>query len=56
MGNFRMVHMGRKNNSILFEKRIILRMTQREIAERAHITVAQYSKFESGERNIIIGL
>ena len=53
MGNFRIVHMSRKNDSILFEKRIILRMTQKEIADKAHITVAQYSKFESGERNIM---
>ena len=50
---YHIIHMGKKKNSILWEKRIHLRLTQREVAERANITLAQYSKFESGERNIM---
>ncbi len=39
--------------SILSEKRQILRMTQQEVADRAKITLRQYQRLESGERNIM---
>ena len=46
------VHLDKSNGSILKEKRKVLRMTQQEIANRANISLQQYQKFESGERNI----
>ena len=39
--------------SILSEKRQILRLTQQEVADRAKITLRQYQRLESGERNIL---
>ena len=39
--------------SILSEKRQILRLTQQEVADRAKITLRQYQRLESGERNIM---
>ena len=39
--------------SILSEKRQILKLTQQEVADRAKITLRQYQRLESGERNIM---
>lgn len=39
--------------AILSEKRQILRLTQQEVADRAKITLRQYQRLESGERNIM---
>lgn len=39
--------------NILREKRVTLRMTQQQVADKARIKVQQYQKFESGERNIM---
>ncbi len=39
--------------SILREKRLTLRMTQQEVADKAKIKLQQYQKFESGTRNIM---
>ena len=39
--------------AILREKRVTLRMTQKQVAEKAKIQLQQYQKFESGERNIM---
>lgn len=39
-------------SNILKERRIILRLTQQEVAEKAGILPQQYQKFESGERKI----
>ena len=50
---FHTLHIRKKKNSILWEKRINLRLTQKEVAERAGITLAQYSKFENGDRNVM---
>ena len=41
------------NKSILREKRVVLGMTQQQVADKAHIVLQQYQKFESGERNIM---
>ena len=50
---FQTVHLDKKNGSILHEKRVVLGLTQKQVAERAKITLRQYQKFESGERNIM---
>ena len=39
--------------SILSEKRQILRLTQQYVADRAKMTLRQYQRRESGERNIM---
>ena len=39
--------------AVLSEKRQMLRLTQQEIADRAKITLRQYQRLESGERNIL---
>ena len=38
--------------AVLSERRQMLRMTQ-EVADRANITLRQYQRLESGERNIL---
>ena len=40
-------------HSVLYEQRIVHRLTQKQVAERAKITLQQYQKFESGARNIM---
>ena len=52
LSGFQTVHLDKKNGSILREKRVVLGLTQKQVAERAMITLRQYQKFESGERNI----
>ena len=42
-----------KMNSILREKRLVLGLTQQQVAEKSKINYRQYQKFESGERNIM---
>lgn len=39
-------------HSVLQERRLILELTQKQIAERAKIPLSTYQKFETGERNI----
>ena len=39
--------------AVLSERRQMLRMTQQEAADRANITLRQYQRLESGERNIL---
>lgn len=41
-----------KEHSILFQRRKELKMTQQQVADRAHIQLRQYQRLESGERNI----
>ena len=36
----------------LKEKRLVLEMTQQQVAEKAKISLSSYQKFESGYRNI----
>ena len=52
LDGFQMTHLDNDMHSILKEKRQVLRMTQQDIADKAKITLQQYQKFESGERNI----
>jgi len=42
-----------KRNTILREKRLVLGLTQQQVADKAKINFKQYNKFESGERNIM---
>ena len=53
LSGFQTVHLDKNNGSILREKRVVLGLTQKQVAERAKITLRQYQKFESGERNIM---
>ena len=39
--------------AVLSVRRQMLRMTQQEVADRANITLRQYQRLESGERNIL---
>lgn len=39
-------------HSVLQERRLVLELTQKQIAERAKIPLSTYQKFETGERNI----
>ncbi len=54
LSGFQMCHVEDKNETknVLREKRLILRMTQKQVADEAKISLQQYQKFESGARNI----
>ena len=41
-----------KVNSILREKRLVLGLTQQQVADKAKINYRQYQKFESGEYKV----
>ncbi len=43
----------KETSDALFEHRIKLEMTQKQISERAGISISQYQKFEGGQRNIL---
>ena len=47
-----MVHISKKGEGILREKRVVQGLTQQQVADKAGIKLQQYQKFESGERNI----
>lgn len=49
---YQMVHFGGKNDGLLREKRVVLGLTQQQVADQAKIALRQYQRFESGERNI----
>ena len=51
LSSYSLVHL--KPEGILREKRVILKLTQKEVAEKAKITVQSYQRFENGERNIM---
>lgn len=53
LNGFQTVHISDKCEGILREKRIILGLTQQQVADKAEIKLQQYQKFESGERNIM---
>ena len=40
-------------NNVLKDRRAALRLTQKQAAERAHITLQHYQAFEGGQRNIM---
>ena len=54
LSGYQMCHVQKKPwGSILREKRMTLRMTQQEVADKAKIKLQQYQKFEAGSRNIM---
>lgn len=53
LSGFQLCHVEDKPHNILREKRVILGLTQKQVAERAKVVLQQYQKFESGERNIM---
>ncbi len=50
---YQLCHVADDMRSVLYEQRIVHRLTQKQVAERANITLQQYQKFESGARNIM---
>ena len=53
LSGFQMCHLDDDMHSVLYEQRIVHGMTQKQVAEKANITLQQYQKFESGARNIM---
>ena len=51
LDGFQMVHMEERN--ILRERRVVLGLTQKQVAEKAKIPLQSHQRFESGERNIM---
>ena len=51
LDGFQMVHMEERN--ILRERRIVLGLTQKQVAKKAKIPFQSDQRFESGERNIM---
>ena len=47
---YRLAHL--KNDGLLRERRVILGLTQMQVAEKAKIPLQSYQRFESGDRNI----
>ena len=47
---YRSAHL--KNDGLLRERRVILGLTQMQVAEKAKIPLQSYQRFESGARNI----
>ncbi|MCM1532723.1 MAG: helix-turn-helix domain-containing protein [Ruminococcus flavefaciens] len=55
MDGFFMAHLGSEKKTdceILREKRLVLGLTQKQVAEKAGVAFVTYQRFESGERNI----
>ena len=50
---YQICHLDKDRHSILREKRVVLGMTQQQVADKAQIVLQQYQKFESGERSIM---
>ena len=53
LGGFQMCHLDDDQHSVLREKRVVLGLTQQQVADRAGIVLQQYQKFESGERDVM---
>mgnify|MGYP002512304243 FL=1 len=53
LSGFQMCHLDDDQHSVLREKRVVLGMTQQQVADKAGIILQQYQKFESGERDIM---
>lgn len=53
LNGFQMCHADNDMHSVLREKRVVLGLTQQQLADRAKVVLQQYQKFESGERNIM---
>ena len=53
LSGFQMCHLDDGQHSVLREKRVVLGLTQQQVADKAGIILQQYQKFESGERDIM---
>lgn len=53
LSGFQMSHMADDMHTVLREKRVVLGLTQKQVADKAKVVLQQYQKFESGERNIM---
>ncbi len=53
LSGFQLCHLDEDFHTVLREKRIVLGLTQKQVADKAGIVLQQYQKFESGERNIM---
>lgn len=53
LSGYQMCHLKDTMESVLKEKRVVLGLTQQQVADKAKITLQQYQKFESGARNIM---
>ncbi|MDE7192981.1 MAG: helix-turn-helix domain-containing protein [Oscillospiraceae bacterium] len=53
LSGFQMCHLSDDGHTILREKRLVLGLTQQQVANKAGIVLQQYQKFESGDRNIM---
>jgi len=50
LDGFQIVHM--RSDGILLERRKLLGLTQKQVAERANVPFQSYQRFESGERKL----
>lgn len=50
LDGFQTIHTNERG--MLFERRIVLGLTQKEVAERAKIPLQSYQRFESGDRKL----
>ena len=50
---FSIAHLDKDMHSVLREKRLVLGLTQQQVANKAKIAYTQYQRLESGERNIM---
>ena len=50
LDGFQVAHL--KNDGVLRERRVILSLTQMQVAEKAKIPLQSYQRFESGNRDI----
>jgi len=50
---FSVVHLDKDKHSVLREKRLVLGLTQQQVADKAKIAYTQYQRLESGERSIM---
>ncbi|MCI9389316.1 MAG: helix-turn-helix transcriptional regulator [Lachnospiraceae bacterium] len=53
LSGLQICHLDADRHSVLREKRVVLGMTQQQVADKASIILQQYQKFESGERDIM---
>ena len=53
LNGYLMCHADDDMHNVLYEQRIVHGLTQKQVAERAKVTLQQYQKFESGDRNIL---
>lgn len=51
LSGYSTIHMGKKND-LLREKRVVLGLTQQQVADKAKVSLQAYQKFEGGQRNI----